>query len=396
MTGHSLKSGLTAAMCAAMLTFATQSGAQGAAATPALLWQMKLPEGIVSLATARNGACVAVRTRSRVYVLDGKGNRSWETADVLSAEFENGVHAVSPQCDWVAVSWPSNDPTAHGLLIVGRNGASKRVPLEAAINVNGPYINTLDVSPDGKLLVVGFATGYLWIVTRDGEVRTRVGPLQGAGVRARFTSDGSHVLVTGWFNDGLMNLDGTWAWEYRTRELLASGSYDRFAALTAPMHGRQYGDVAMLDASGKELWTVPVQDAAIAMAPDGSFIALSGKSEKADQPTEPPFPIAPLLNATPEIWIHGRDGKVLAHEELQARVIGVTGDSSCVLVAPDYSDGTTPSNARHQWIAGFNRSLKETWRLDVSMPDSRRVVDDLLFDYTGNELRAYRIPSCER
>ena len=269
------------------------------------------------------------------------------------------------------------------------------MPLGAASDVNGPNIRTLDISPDGQLLAIGFETGYLWIATRDGVVRTRVGPLQGKGVDARFAGDGKHVLLTGWFNDGLMNLDGTWVWQYGARNLIGDRKSDLFVALTAPMHGPDYGQIAILDARGKELWSGPGYDASMAIAPNGDFVAFVGKTEKADQSKEPPFPLSPELNATPEIWIRDRNGKELAHGTFPARVIGVSGDSSCILAAPDYSGGRPVPDPRPSWIAGFNPGLKEIWRLDVSAVDSRRVATALLFDFQGDTIRAWRIPPCE-
>jgi hypothetical protein len=370
--------------------------AQTGPAVPPQLWQAKLPEQVVSVALAPNAACVAVRTRSRAHVFDSKGNQSWETPEILSSAYEPGVLAVSPQCDWVAVFRPAEDPESFALQIVRRNGASTSVPLAAAIDVNGPHVNTLEISPDGQLLAVGFRTGYLWIVSREGVVRTRVGPGEGAtnaGVTARFSADGKHVVRTGWFDTGLMNPDGTWVWKHDSRELRASRKLDLFAALRAPMHGPQYGEIAILDSSGKTMWNGSGYDASMAVAPDGTFVAFVSKTESADQPTQPPFPLVPGLNETPEIWIRDRNGKVLAHGPFAGRLIDVAGASNCILAVEDRFGRGPSSGVVPLWFAGFDSSLKEVWRIDGTRYP-QVVAADLMIDFQGDTIRAYHIPDC--
>ncbi len=383
---------IAALSCAAVLAVvALPCNAQTGSSESPLLWQASVPEPVLAVSVAANAACVAVRTAFRIHVLGGKGEQSWESPELISAKYPDlGMHAISPQCDWVAVFRPAEDPESYVLQIIGRGGVSTTVPLAAAINVNGPFIRTLDFSADGKLLAIGFDTGYLWVVSRDGKVRMRVGPLEGKGVDAQFDADGKRILLSGWFNNGVMNLDGTWVWKHRSRNLMASDKFDLFAALTAPMHGPQYGDVAILDANGKELWNGSGYDASTAIAPNGAFVAFVSRTEKANQPTQPPFPVVPELNDTPEIWIRDRTGKVLAHGPFPARVAGVSDDGSCILAT---RDGLS-SEPGPPWLAGFNDKLQEVWRIE-NLNSYPVVTADLLPDHQGKTVRIYRIPTCK-
>jgi len=367
--------------------------AQTNLANPQQLWQAKLPERIVSVSPASNGGCIAVRTNSRIYVLDRDGHRSWETAEILSSSYELGVQAISTTCDWIAVFYHLDSPESFTLQIVRKDGATTKVPLAAATGVNGPYISTLDISPDGQLLAIGFETNYLWVVSREGAVRTRVGPLQGGGATVKFAEDSRHLLLTGLFSTGLMNLDGTWVWKSESRNLAGSRNLDLFAGLTAPMHGPQGGDVVILDAAGKVLWKDFAWDASMAVAPNASLVVFTANTVSPNQPTQPPYPNAPLLNDIPEIWVRDRAGNVIAHGPFEGRLAGVSSDSSCVLVVQGrytLTQGKTPPLV---WLAGFNRSLKEVWRVE-SLTPYPLVASNLLFDVNADTIHAYLIPTC--
>lgn len=374
------------------LAFAAPASAQTGSAAPPLLWQA---ESVKSIAIASNGACVAARTESRIRVMDDQGRQIWETPEQPAITHGLGTHAVSPTCDWIAVFLHDGTPDSRPLELVRRDGSRVTVPISAAADVNPPSVRSLDISPDGQWLAVGFEANQLWIVSRDGAVRSRMISLQGAGVTARFVAEGRQVLRTGWFDAGVVDLDGRWVMKHNSRQLDASRNLDLFAALTASMHGPQHGEIAILNAAGKPVWQGSGYDASMAIAPDGCFVVFASRTASPNQPKQPPFPAVPELNETPEIWVRDRAGIVLAHQPFAGRVVGVSNDSTCILAARDYSGTERMPERQRPWLAGYSRDLKPVWRIE-NLSGDQTVNANLLADLEGGTLRVWRLPDCGR
>jgi len=371
------------------------ASAQTVPATPRPIWEAKLPERVEAVSVASNGACVLAGTKSQFQVIDRNGLRIWEARLENTPQNSSRNFAVSSTCDWIAAFRTADVHASFAIEIIRKDGTRKSVALAAADGVNGPLVRSLDISPDGKFLAIGFETNYLWIVSREGDVRTRVGPLQASSVEARFTTDSRRVLLTGFFSTGLMDLNGKWIWKSESRDLIASRDSDLFAGLTAPMHGPQGGDIVILDAAGKVLWKEFAWDASMAIAPNGKFVVFTRNTVSPNQPTQPPFPISPVLNNTPEISIRDRAGKELAHGPFAGQLAGVSSDSSCVLVKWGRYSLTQPITPTRNWLAGWNRDLKEVWRWNIEgFAPFFEVNSDVVFDWNGDTIRAYRLPTC--
>jgi hypothetical protein len=242
-------------------------------------------------------------------------------------------------------------------------------------------VSSLSISPDGKLLVVGFEAGRLWLVNRNGTIQNRVGPLTAPLIEAEFAPDSKRLVMKGWFATGILDLEGQWLWESRARNLVASRNLSLFATLSAPMHGPQGGEIAILDAQGTAVWQSVAWNASMAIAPDGSFVAFGTTPEKANQPTTAPFPVAPELSETPEVRVLDKSGKVLAQSTFNGTLIGVSADSKCILLRLTSQD-----------LIGVNRQLVGVWRLPKAQEP--RYEDTLILEQEGNNIRASRRPAC--
>ncbi len=355
-------------------------------AVPQRLWQAAFPESPDQISMP-NAECIGAWTTSRIYVLDGNGQTDWETT--LPSNWHRGAFALSPTCDWFAISTRFDTAATMLVQIIGRDGTRKTISVVGATGAPHGQVGSLDVSPDGKLLAIGFEESFLWIASKDGNVLRRIGPLDSSyGVGATFAADGRRLVLTRWFNTGVMNLDGTWVWKARHRNLIASPSLDLFAGLWAPMHGPQGGSIGIFDSNGKELWSDGAWNADMAVDPHGRFVVFSGSTESASQPT--PFPIVPILNA-PEIWIRDRSGQLMAQGPFKRRLAGVS-SGSCIL-AMEVVESQGEQSYR---LIGLDRWLTDVWHLDNATDryPTTFARGDLLLQKAGNTIQAFQLPHC--
>jgi hypothetical protein len=272
------------------------------------------------------------------------------------------------------------------LQTLSKNGGRGTLSLDgmASLEANAANVSSLAISPDGKLLAVGFEAGRAWVVTREGVIRNRIGPLKGVPkIDAVFTSDSKRLVMRGWFATGLMGFDGNWIWEAGARNLDASRTLSLSATLTAPMHGPQGGDIMLLDSQGRILWKEMAWNAAMAAAPDGSFAVFQTTPEKPQQATTPPFPIAPELGEISFLSIRDKNGKPLAefHRPFNGTILGVSGDSRCILLSDDRD------------LLAVDRQLKDAWRLRNAL--YTQYGGSLILQSEGDVLRMYRMPACK-
>jgi hypothetical protein len=132
------------------------------------------------------------------------------------------------------------------------------------------------------------------------------------------------------------------------------------------MAGPQVGEVSILDSLGKTVWSEMASNATMAIAPDGSFVALSAVSESRD---------------TPEVWLRDKSGKILANRAFDGIVKGVSSDSRCVVLQTETD------------LVGVNRELKDVWR--INNVKSPQFEGNVILENRGSSLRASRMPACK-
>jgi hypothetical protein len=148
-----------------------------------------------------------------------------------------------------------------------------------------------------------------------------------------------------------------------------------FATLTAPIDKTQASEVAIVDSLGKNVWSEMAWNATMAIAPDGSFVALSTAG------TRPEYRAPPVPEFTSDLWLRDKFGSSLAHRSFNGRVAGVSSDSRCVLVQTETD------------LVGMNRELQEVWRIrDAKSPQFE---GNVILENLGNSLRASRMPICK-
>jgi hypothetical protein len=352
--------------------------------SPQRLWESSYPSRVLSLAIAPGGTCVAALTETTAEVRNEEGRPVWASPIVGDPQdIGYGRIAVSPQCDWTGV-FISRNTRPPLLQLFARNGSRVSISLDAMVGLdpNAANASSLSISPDGKLLAIGFEAGRVWVVTRNGGIQNRVGPFSAAPqIDVEFAPDSRRLVMKGWFATGLMAFHGQWFMESGARNLAASRNLSLFATLTAPMHGPQGGDIAILDSEGKALWKETAWNASMAVAPDASFVVFATSAER-PQRTTGAAPVSPQLADTPDIRLLDRTGKVLARRTFNGPVVGVSTDSRCILL----------QQVSNQDLVGVNRQLTEVWRLKNAQ--APRHEGSLIVELDGNRIRASRMPGC--
>jgi hypothetical protein len=374
----------TALLICASLPFAVLLSLQTPSRVPApqKLWESTYPGRVLSLAIAPGGTCVAALTETTAEVRNEAGRPVWASPIVGDKQdIGFGRIAVSPQCDWTAV-FLSRNTRPPLLQIFARNGARVSISLDSMVGLdpNASTVSSLAISPDGKLLAVGFEAGRLWIVTKSGGLQNRFGPLEAPQIDAEFAPDSRRLIMKGWFASGLMRLDGQWDFRTPARNFSASRNLSLFATLTAPMHGPQSGDIAILDSAGKVLWKEMAWNASMAIAPDASFVVFATTAARSQRSTGSAS--TPDLGGTPDIRVRDKTGKVVSQRAFDGAVVGVSSDSKCILL----------HQTSNQDLIAVNRQLVETWRLRNAREPRHQ--GTLIMELDGNTIRASRMPGC--
>ena len=347
--------------------------------SPQRLWEAQLPTPSFSVSVAPGGMCTAVLLQTSAEVRDEAGRRMWASPVSIDPQDAGWTRIVlSPQCDWTATSInrTGRPPVLH---IFNKDGFRASFTLDGMLGLqpNGTNVSSLAISPDGKLLAVGFEGGLVWVVGKNGVLQNRLGPFSASEIEVTFTADSKRLLMKGWSVTGLLDFDGTWWWKADARNLAASDNLSVFAALTAPMHGPQRGEVSIVNSQGRTVWSEVAWNARMAIAPDGSFVALSTTSPKQHHSPS----AVPDFMDSPEVWLRDKAGTVLAHRSFNGNVVGVSSDSRCVVLQADTD------------LVGVNRALKEVWRLRNAK--SPQFEGNIIVENLGNSLRASRMPGCK-
>jgi hypothetical protein len=217
-------------------------------------------------------------------------------------------------------------------------------------------------------------------VTKSGGLQNRFGPLEAPQIDAEFAPDSRRLIMKGWFASGLMRLDGQWDFRTPARNFSASRNLSLFATLTAPMHGPQSGDIAILDSAGKVLWKEMAWNASMAIAPDASFVVFATTAARSQRSTGSAS--TPDLGGTPDIRVRDKTGKVVSQRAFDGAVVGVSSDSKCILL----------HQTSNQDLIAVNRQLVETWRLRNAREPRHQ--GTLIMELDGNTIRASRMPGC--
>jgi len=344
---------------------------QQPASSPEVLWETKLSSRVLSLAIPPGGICTAMLTETMTEIRSDRGRPIWSSPLVMDPEdIELGRIAISPHCDWAATA-VSRNTRSPVLQIFGADGFRTSINLDGMVGLGpgGTRVSSLTISPDARLLAVGFEGGQVWVLRKDGTFQNRLGPFAAPEVDVTFSPDSRRLLMRGWTTTGLLGFDGKWIWGSATRNLSSSNSQSMFAAVTAPLDKPQDGTVSILDSHGRTVWTERAGNASVAAAPDGSFAAISLTA-----------PHANPLTATPDISLRDKTGKLLAHRPFKGSIAGISWDNRCVILQ------TGPD------LVGLNRELKEIWRLRNARPAV--LEGNLILENLGHAVRASRMPTC--
>jgi len=348
--------------------------------SPQRIWEAQLPSRAFSLAIAPGGTCTAVLLQTSAEVRNEAGQRMWAQPVAVDPQDAGWSRiAVSTQCDWTATS-VNRTGRPPVLYVFGKDGSRAILTLDGMLGLqpNGTNVSSLAISPDGKLLAVGFEGGHVWILGKNGVLQHRLGPFSVPQIDAAFTADSKRLLMKGWFATGVLDFNGEWLWQSSARNLAASDSLSVFATLTAPMHGPQGGEVSIVDSMGRTVWSEVAWNARMAIAPDGTFVALSTSGSKPQH--RGPSAVPELMDA-PEVWLRDRSGNVLAHRSFKGNVVGVSADSRCIVLQAETD------------LVGVNRELKEVWRM--RNPKAPQFQGSIILENLGNSLRASRVPACK-
>ena len=352
---------------------------------PQHLWAIALPDDVRAFAIAQGANCVTASTRSRAFVFGINGETLWETTlpEPVDDMVTRGTIVVAPSCDWVAVWTGTNSPHVQ---VLSRNGLRQVVPLAIT---EGDQVErrtwtprVLDISSDGEYLVVGTEFDHLAIITKDGVLRERIRVSElGTPVVAQFAPASPLLIVTGDYAVGVARLDGSWAWrrEVSLAQIAANRDQTSFAGRFVTSHGPAVGTVEMLGVSGKTRWKRNnIWDPAIAVAPNGSFVAFSGSGVGYDNQW-------PVSDGHDRVWLVDRNGRTLIRRDISGRVDQISDGQCIILREPALGN-----------LVGRDVRLREVWRLDVaggSDPVFLRSSSAVVI-FTRGRLEAYGLPTC--
>lgn len=349
-----------------------------------LAWAATLHSRITATAAADSGRCVVAMAGSQLTVLDGSGYVLWEKPTLEKTDRADGdAIAVSPSCDWVAVTSGGKPPHVQ---ILERDGPGRVVRLAEAINDDESNRlwepRSAAIAPDGSLLAIGTAFDRVALVNREGRVVQRIRTSDiSYPVVVEFTADGKRLVITAFYAVGLMDLAGNWQWHEQYASLSPGRNLQFFAAWFTPAHGPQGGNVALLDSGGKAVWDRAVWEPSVAIAPNEQYVAVSAIPDDAvDLDASGTMPVPNQLRK--ELRLIDRSGKDMATKRIQASVQFVTDDSRCVVIR----DGRD--------LVGVDLKLQEQWRLTGLGRPFTRMGSDLLLQSDSQTLRAFRLPSC--
>jgi hypothetical protein len=251
-------------------------------------------------------------------------------------------------------------------------------------SVEGGRPGQLISAPDAHWLAVGTEYDHIAIMTRRGVVNKQIIVSElGNPVIVEFAREGPLLLVTGEYAVGVARLNGEWLWrrEVHPAEIVANQNHTSFAGRFVSSHGPADGTVEMLDARGVTLWTRDsIWDPAIAVAPNGSFIAFTGSAVGFENGL-------PVSSGPTRAWLVDRRGHTVLRREVEGRLDHISTDGRClVLREPSFAGA----------LVGRDLRFFETWRLDVPRLSVVTFAgsSNVLVVRSGDTLQAYRLPTC--
>ena len=291
------------------------------------VWSHSLPPPSVQLpaitaaALAPNGACAAVAGVGRVDVLDIKGQKLWTWEYGKQNKFITaGGLAVSPKCDVVALV---GDSSYKYTWIASRQGV--RVPIQTTSTPMG-----IAFSQDGELIALGTGGCDLLLISKSGALKWKKTYQEGCLLfgALSFSPGDKFIMLQAW-TTGLIALDGTPVWTGFGWGMAPARDSQTFVVWSAPNHGPQVGNVSVVDAKGKELWSRVAPGDAAAISASGNKIAAPIYEDHDFSPAEwEKYQDQPV-----EIQIFSRTGEELKTVPVEGReVLAMSPDGNRLLV----------------------------------------------------------------
>jgi len=235
--------------------------------TPRRAWERMMSSPITDIDLSSNGRCVAVSTSQSFVVFDSAGMELWRWDFTKDNRFAVAHQlAVSPKCDWVAFA---GGPEYRYLWIVHQHGS--RIPLKT----EGTPLSVA-ISHTGTSVAIGTGAGNLALYSSEGKLQWNVNaqggqlPVQEISFavddHAIMVSSYSHAIVS--VTGKPLPLGGVWG----VGSMRAARDFKTFVTWGEPPHGPGIGQLSVLDATGKVLWSKVSSDPRAIISPAGDLV----------------------------------------------------------------------------------------------------------------------------
>jgi hypothetical protein len=153
-----------------------------------------------------------------------------------------------------------------------------------------------------------------------------------------------------------------------------------FAAVRAPMHGGELGEIGLLSGAGEVAWQgPPLYSPDARIAPDGSFLVMKGREMRNGE--------REASGSAPErLVVMDRSGRTLASMEAP-RPSGL----ECVSMDGRFIIDREPA-LHGDMLVGRDRSLAATWRIGPARGFAVDQWSGLIVSWAGGQVSAYLVP----